>query len=142
MATPRSRRSRERFWWRFLLASVIIMAVSAAATSISILNFFDSIAAEISPRTKGSVRHLTRSLPNLESGKPQNFLLVGSDKRAGAEFAEDKGRSDTTILIRVDPEKGLISMLSIPRDLKVEIPDVGTGKFNAAYVYGGTKADR
>ncbi|MGE0067904.1 MAG: LCP family protein, partial [Solirubrobacterales bacterium] len=52
-------------------------------------------------------------------------------------------RSDTTILIRVDPEKGLISMLSIPRDLKVEIPTeeggTFTGKFNEAYFYGGTK---
>lgn len=128
-----------RFWWRFVLASVIIMAVSAAATSISVLNFFDSIAAEISPENKRENNRLKRVLAEAKGGEPQNFLLVGSDKRAGAEFAEDKGRSDTTILIRVDPEKGLISMLSIPRDLKVEIPDVGTGKFNEAYFYGGIK---
>ncbi|HEX6665938.1 MAG TPA: LCP family protein [Solirubrobacterales bacterium] len=129
----------KRFWWRFLLASVIIMAVSAAATSISILNFFDSIAAEISPENKKIRTALDKVLAQPESGKPQNFLLVGSDKRAGAEFTEDKGRSDTAILIRVDPNKGLISMLSIPRDLQVEIPGVGTGKFNEAYFYGGTK---
>jgi polyisoprenyl-teichoic acid--peptidoglycan teichoic acid transferase len=129
----------KRFWWRFLLASVIIMAVSAAATSISILNFFDSIAAEISPANKKVRTQLEKVLAEAKGGEPQNFLLVGSDKRAGAEFVEDKGRSDTTILIRVDPEKGLISMLSIPRDLKVEIPGLGTGKFNEAYFYGGTK---
>lgn len=132
-----------RFWWRFVLASVIIMAVSAAATSISILNFFDSIAAEISPANKRVRSALDKVLVEAKGGEPQNFLLVGSDKRAGAEFAEDKGRSDTTILIRVDPEKGLISMLSIPRDLKVEIPTeeggTFTGKFNEAYFYGGTK---
>jgi len=129
----------KRFWWRFLLASLIIMAVSAAATSISILNYFDSIAAEISPENKKIRTALDEVLAQPESGKPQNFLLVGSDKRAGAEFAEDKGRSDTAILIRVDPGKGLISMLSIPRDLQVEIPGGGTGKFNEAYFYGGTK---
>ena len=128
-----------RFWWRFVLASVIIMAVSAAATSISVLNFFDSIAAEISPENEKEKNRLEEVLAEAKGGEPQNFLLVGSDKRAGAEFSEDKGRSDTTILIRVDPSKGLISMLSIPRDLKVEIPDVGTGKFNEAYFYGGTK---
>ncbi|MDX6623660.1 MAG: polyisoprenyl-teichoic acid--peptidoglycan teichoic acid transferase [Solirubrobacterales bacterium] len=129
----------QRFWWRFVLASLIIMAVSAAATSISVLNFFDSIAAEISPENKRVRTQLEKVLAEAKGGEPQNFLLVGSDKRAGAEFAEDKGRSDTTILIRVDPEKGLISMLSIPRDLKVEIPGLGTGKFNEAYFYGGTK---
>jgi LCP family protein required for cell wall assembly len=43
------------------------------------------------------------------------------------------------MLIRLDPDKDLISMMSIPRDLKVEIPGVGTGKFNEAYFYGGTK---
>jgi LCP family protein required for cell wall assembly len=129
----------KRFWWRFLLASVIIMAVSAAATSISVLNFFDSIADGIAPANKKVRTELEKVLAEAKGGEPQNFLLVGSDKRAGAEFVEDKGRSDTTILIRVDPEKGLISMLSIPRDLKVEIPGLGTGKFNEAYFYGGTK---
>ena len=43
------------------------------------------------------------------------------------------------MLLRLDPEKGLISVLSIPRDLKVEIPEFGTEKFNAAYSDGGPK---
>ncbi len=128
-----------RFWWRFMLASVVILSVSAAATSVSVINFFDSFANEIQPKNKKLKSALEKVLVDAKVGEPQNFLLVGSDKRAGAEFAEDKGRSDTAILIRIDPEVGLISMLSIPRDLKVEIPGVGTGKFNEAYFYGGTK---
>ena len=128
-----------RYWWRFLLAGVVIVAVSAAATSIAVLNYFDDVASAISPENKKEKNRLEEVIVDAKGGEPQNFLLIGSDKRAGAEFAEDKGRSDTTILIRIDPGKGLISMLSIPRDLKVEIPDVGTGKFNEAYFYGGTK---
>jgi len=128
-----------RFWWRFLLAGALIVVVSAGATSIAVLNYFDAVANEISPENKREQSELEKVLAEAEGGEPQNFLLVGSDKRAGAEFAQDKGRSDTTILIRVDPEKQLISMLSIPRDLKVEIPNVGTGKFNEAYFHGGTK---
>lgn len=128
-----------RFWWRFVLASVIIMAVSAAATSISVLNFFDSIADGIEPANQKEKDRLAEVLAEAKGGEPQNFLLVGSDLRAGDAAFGDKGRSDTTILIRVDPDKGLISMLSIPRDLKVEIPGYGTGKFNEAYFYGGTK---
>jgi LCP family protein required for cell wall assembly len=129
----------QRFWWRFLLAGAIIVAVSAAATSIAVLNYFDDVASAISPANKKVKSALEEVLKQPQGGEPQNFLLLGSDKRAGAEFAEDKGRSDTTILIRVDPEKGLISMLSIPRDLKVEIPNFGTGKFNEAYTVGGAK---
>jgi LCP family protein required for cell wall assembly len=127
------------FWWRFTLAAVLIVAISAAATASSILLYIDSIAEAIGPQNNKIQKKLNRFLADAESGGPENFLLVGSDKRAGAEFAEDQGRSDTTMLIRLDPDKQLISMMSIPRDLKVEIPDVGTGKFNEAYFYGGTK---
>lgn len=126
-----------RFWWRFALASVLIVAVSAAATATSILLYIDSIAEAIAPENNKIQKRLNRFLADAEVGGAQNFLLVGSDKRANE--AEDPGRSDTTMLIRLDPDKQLISMMSIPRDLKVEIPDVGTAKFNEAYSYGGTK---
>jgi polyisoprenyl-teichoic acid--peptidoglycan teichoic acid transferase len=129
----------KRFWWRFLLASVLIVAVSASTTATAALRYIDSIAEEIGVENKKEKKRLDKFLETAEDGEPQNFLMVGSDKRAGAEFVEDKGRSDTAMLVRLDPEKGLISMMSIPRDLKVEIPGVGTGKFNEAYFYGGTK---
>ncbi len=129
----------KRYWWRFLLAAVLIITVSASTTATAALLYIDSIAEEIGVENKKENERLNKFLANAEDGEPQTFLMVGSDKRAGAEFAEDKGRSDTAMLVRLDPEKGLISMMSIPRDLKVEIPGVGTGKFNEAYFYGGTK---
>ena len=43
------------------------------------------------------------------------------------------------MLLRLDPDRNAIAVMSIPRDLKVEIPGVGTEKFNAAYTYGGPK---
>ncbi|HEX5984306.1 MAG TPA: LCP family protein [Solirubrobacterales bacterium] len=129
----------KRFWWRFLLASFLIVAVSAGTTAAVALLYIDSIAEAIGPENDRLQKRLDNILQKAEEGDPQNFLLVGSDKRAGAEFAEDKGRSDTAMLVRLDPGKDLISMMSIPRDLKVEIPGVGTGRFNEAYFYGGTK---
>jgi LCP family protein required for cell wall assembly len=128
-----------RFWWRFILAAVLIVAVSASTTATAALRYIDSIAEEIGVENEKENERLNRFLADADDGAPQNFLMIGSDKRAGAEFAEDKGRSDTAMLVRLDPEKDLISMMSIPRDLKVEIPGVGTGKFNEAYFYGGTK---
>jgi polyisoprenyl-teichoic acid--peptidoglycan teichoic acid transferase len=124
-----------RFWWRFVLASVLIVAVSAAATATSVLLYIDSIAEAIGPQNNKIQKTVDQFLT--DAGGAQIFLIIGSDKRANE--AEDPGRSDTTMLVRIDPEKQLISMMSIPRDLKVEIPEYGTAKFNEAYSYGGTK---
>jgi polyisoprenyl-teichoic acid--peptidoglycan teichoic acid transferase len=127
-----------RFWWRFVLASVLIVAVSAGATATSVLLYIDSIAQALGHNDKLHNK-LNRALANVHPGDPQNILILGSDKRAGEEFEEDPGRSDTTILLRLDPEKDSIAVMSIPRDLKVEIPGYGTGKFNEAYTDGGPK---
>jgi LCP family protein required for cell wall assembly len=129
---------RKRFWWRFTLAAVLIVAVSAAATASGILLYVDSIAAEL-----GHNNHLhnklQRALAQIHPGEPQTILILGSDKRASSEFEEERGRSDTTILLRIDPDQERIAVMSIPRDLKVEIPGFGTEKFNAAYSDGGPK---
>jgi LCP family protein required for cell wall assembly len=61
--------------------------------------------------------------------------MLGSDQREGA--LEDDKRSDTTMLLRLDPEDGVISLLSLPRDLSVSIPGYGQDKLNAAYSAGG-----
>ena len=127
-----------RFWWRFTLASVVIVAVSAAATATSVLVYLDSIAEALSHNDVYSSK-LQRYLQTVDGGEAQNILILGSDKRAGPEFEEDPGRSDTTMLIRLDPDRDAIAVFSIPRDLKVEIPGYGTGKFNEAYAYGGPK---
>jgi polyisoprenyl-teichoic acid--peptidoglycan teichoic acid transferase len=127
-----------RFWWRFVLASVLIVGISATATTTSVLLYIDSIAQALGHNDRLHNK-LDRALANVHPGEPENILILGSDKRAGEEFEEDPGRSDTTILLRLDPEKDSIAVMSIPRDLKVEIPEYGTGKFNEAYTYGGPK---
>ncbi|MGE5229096.1 MAG: LCP family protein [Deltaproteobacteria bacterium] len=73
-----------------------------------------------------------RPLPD----KPMNILLIGSDK---STVPGDPGRSDTQMLVRLDPETKSISMLSLPRDLLVDIPGYGQDKMNTAYSYGGPK---
>jgi polyisoprenyl-teichoic acid--peptidoglycan teichoic acid transferase len=126
----------KRFWLRFTLASVLIIAVSAAATATSILLYLDSIAHALSHNNVYSSK-LHRYLSTVNGGDPENILILGSDKRAGPQ--EDSGRSDTTMLLRLDPDRNAIAVMSIPRDLKVEIPGYGTGKFNEAYSLGGPK---
>jgi polyisoprenyl-teichoic acid--peptidoglycan teichoic acid transferase len=127
---------KKRYWWRFTLASVIIVAVAAAATASAVLLYIDSIAHALG-HNKALHHELENILPTVHGGEPETILILGSDIRP--EFGEEYGRSDTTILLRLDAEQNLISVMSIPRDLKTEIPGHGTDKFNAAYADGGPK---
>jgi polyisoprenyl-teichoic acid--peptidoglycan teichoic acid transferase len=127
---------RKRYWWRFTLASAVIVSVTAAATAASILLYIGSIANALS-HNNVLRNKVQRILAQTNGGEPENIVILGSDKRANEP--EDPGRSDTTILLRLDPDQNAIALMSIPRDLKVEIPGYGTGKFNEAYSYGGPK---
>ena len=64
-------------------------------------------------------------------------LVIGSDKRQGDGVNDS--RSDTLMLVRIDPQTHYISLLSLPRDLWVDIPGYGENKINAAYEQGGVK---
>lgn len=57
------------------------------------------------------------------AGEPENFLLIGSDQRES-----EAARSDTIMILRIDPETGQAQALSFQRDLMVEI--AGTGQEN------------
>ncbi len=70
---------------------------------------------------------------------PLNILLLGVDQvdcRYGDEQPEAATRTDTMILVRVDPQTKQVAMLSIPRDLLVYIPGHGAAKINTAHVWG------
>lgn len=64
---------------------------------------------------------------------PYYTLLLGSDDRENGEPA----RTDTMMLARVDPLGNKVTLISIPRDSKVEIDGHGTQKVNAAFAIGG-----
>ncbi|VAW37233.1 hypothetical protein MNBD_CHLOROFLEXI01-4813 [hydrothermal vent metagenome] len=62
-----------------------------------------------------------------------NILLMGIDRRPGQSFIS---RTDTMMLVSIDPVTESISILSIPRDLYVLIPGRGRDRINTAFVYG------
>ena len=61
-----------------------------------------------------------------------NFIAVGVDQRSDGELT----RTDTLMLGNIDVVKRRLSVVSIPRDLVVDIPDYGFDRINTAYVYG------
>ncbi|TFB19303.1 transcriptional regulator LytR [Filobacillus milosensis] len=69
----------------------------------------------------------------LENEESINILLLGVDKREG-----DKGRSDTMMLLSLNPHTNEMLKFNIPRDTYVEIPGVGMDKINHAYAFGGS----
>lgn len=73
--------------------------------------------------------------PVTEATKQLNILLLGSDKRPW----ETGFRTDTIILVSLDPAKGTVSLLSFPRDLYVNIPGWTTDRINTAFFHGGFK---
>jgi LCP family protein required for cell wall assembly len=62
-----------------------------------------------------------------------NILLMGIDRRPGEAFIS---RTDTMMLVSIDPTTESVSILSIPRDLYVAIPGLGQDRINTAFVYG------
>lgn len=67
-----------------------------------------------------------------------NILLVGIDRRPGEAFVS---RTDSMMVISVNPETDSMSILSIPRDLYVQIPGYGQDRINTAMVYGSREGD-
>lgn len=130
-------------WKRFAIAGVLIAVLSGAATATVALNKITTLAGDVFPGA--SKINAPKGLVTPEyGGGPQTFLILGSDRRSGSKNSEERGatpHSDTILLVRFDPEQGQTSVLSIPRDLLVNITtpsgqvDVDQ-KINAAYTIG------
>ena len=76
------------------------------------------------------------------TGDDLTFLVIGSDSRAGLDDLTHFGtvggaRGDVIMLVRFDSSTSAVQILSIPRDLYVDIAGHGQNRINAAYAFGG-----
>jgi LCP family protein required for cell wall assembly len=138
-------------WKRFAVASTLIILLVAGATATVAENTVTDLRNKLFPSShvvkvaKGIVRE------EEYSGGPVTYLILGSDRREKSVDVYDRSdppHSDTILLVRFDPNQGQTSVLSIPRDLLVNIKSrrgayYPQEKINAAYTYGaqegGTK---
>ncbi len=125
---PRTRRGA---LWRFFLGALLVIGATAATTAVAGLLQFKQLAADLS--VNPALPNANVTLPN--PGQPQTILIIGSDHRAGEPFKS--ALTDTMLLVRLNGGSQTINVISIPRDLQVDIPGVGTGKLNSAYSVGG-----
>jgi LCP family protein required for cell wall assembly len=87
------------------------------------------------PTVQPTPEVVTQPQPVLDNLESSTFLLLGSDTRGGTSF-----RTDTILIGIVRPADGQVSLISVPRDLWVNIPAVGMQRINTAYQsgeYGG-----
>ncbi|WP_372791343.1 LCP family protein [Paraconexibacter sp.] len=131
---------------RAVLGGLAITLLVAVATATAGLLQIKGIADKIPeiPGLEVSSGSKDPGVTRADAGDPRTFLLLGSDRRYSDLKKNNKAlkkslpaRSDTMMLVRVDPDEDVTTVLSIPRDLKVVIPGHGTSKLNDAYALGG-----
>ena len=122
---------RPGIWKKLLIGAALVIFASAGATTVAAFHEVDKVvdAFKDNPALK-----LGNQLADTDPGKPQTLMILGSDRRPKDNVEGGAGaRSDTIMLVRLDPDKDATALMSLPRDLKVEIPGHGTDKINAAY---------
>ena len=120
---------------------VLIVAIFLIALCVSIFTLVnlvrsawpDGLGLQSSPVGGIGVGAEHVEYPRWNGKERINILVLGIDQRPGES---GPWRTDTLIVVSVDPQSKSAGLLSIPRDLWVEIPGVGMERVNTAYVYG------
>ncbi|HEU4721383.1 MAG TPA: LCP family protein [Gemmatimonadaceae bacterium] len=129
---------RGGLWLKFLLAACMIVVLSAGVTATVGLNTVQGFVDDL--KQGGTIPGASAVISDAAAGDPQTLLLIGSDHRYGDDTRN--ARSDTMMLVRLDPKADVTTVLSIPRDLKVDFTVPGGGlrvgaKINETYTDGG-----
>ena len=113
----------------------VVMLREAAGTRRNLAAIVVTPAPSASPAPGASPLITLPTLEPTPAGEdgPVTVLLLGTDRRPGEEVTP---RSDAMLLVRVDPGRQRVAVLSLPRDLWVTIPGHGQNRLNAAYLWG------
>jgi LCP family protein required for cell wall assembly len=133
-----------RPWWfarRVLAAAIGIVLISGGASAYFALDEVSKVVEAL--RESKPVELRPDTLAPTSKGGPETLLLVGNDERPPPKSNPNgavEPHSNEMLLVRVDPSKPTISMLSIPRELQVTFTapngQVITNRINSAYTYG------
>jgi len=137
---PRSapRRPRQIRWSREItIALVVIILFLVVWAAIGYLVFRGGVKDANARLPQSAKRALTPDGGSILS-TPTAVLLLGTDHSLAASRAGDQ-HSDSITLLRTDPSHHRLYYLSIPRDLRVDIPGYGAAKINTAFQVGGPR---
>lgn len=130
---------RRKAWKIFWIVIGVIVVVGLFVCGMIYKNLRDASSNMYTPVAKQTASNKGRNLDTLLSEKkPINILLLGID--TGAMGRHWKGRTDTMMMMSINPKTNTTRITSIPRDSNAIFPDFkqyGVTKMNSAYTLGG-----
>lgn len=121
-------------WGKSVLAAILIVCAVATAVTVLLIGQVQQIGLAKTPPLP-----IEGLVTPAETGQPQTILLIGSDRRFEGNRLLD-ARSDSMMLVRLDPSAPTINVMNVPRDLAVMGPSGTEEKINQAYQRGGAAA--
>src|SRR3954468_14217784 len=127
------KKKKSKRWLKITGIVILLLVIGAGAYAYSIYNSLtNAVDTMHQPIDREKSEKRTEEI-TLTKQDPFSVLMLGVDEREG-----DSGRSDTMIVLTVNPNNNSVKMLSIPRDTRTEIIGKGTeDKINHAYAFGG-----
>lgn len=126
------RRRRKIRWDRVFLVLLLMLLTIVALTGATVYAYLNIMNSPVTTAAKPKERP-----PEMLTNRV-NILLLGVDDKDLENPGDNTRRSDTMMVASISPQDGTVSLLSLPRDTKVNIPGhKGYDKLNHAYAYGG-----
>lgn len=140
MATTKRKKSKKKSRLKKIFISVVSVLLVLGLVSCGYAYYLYHHATEKLSATYKTIGNESKSI---EHSEPFNILLLGVDTADSTRTDQWAGNSDTMILMTINPSKHTTTMLSLERDIMVDIEqDDGTtreAKLNSAYQTGGVK---
>ena len=135
----RKKRKKQPLWKKILITILILLTVIVGIGAFVAWRVYSDVQSSTNEMYEEAGHDQIRNKPVVvDDGKdPFSVLLMGID--TGDMGRTDQGRSDTMMLMTVNPNTKKTTIVSIPRDTYTEIVGKGTmDKINHAYAFGGT----
>lgn len=120
-------------WFKVVISIIALLTIGIGIFAFSVYKSLENTASSMhTPIDRANSDKRTTQI-DFKQQDPLSFLILGVDERPG-----DIGRSDSMIVLTVNPNDKSMQMVSIPRDTRTEI--IGKGfedKINHAYAFGG-----
>jgi LCP family protein required for cell wall assembly len=135
-ARDRTAVAGKRHWGRWIVLVVFGVLLLTIAWGVAGYVSVARAMQDANDRVPASVAPQLTKQDGLLLSKPSTILVLGTD--GGTQKGRSGSRrTDSIVLIHTDPSRRKLAYLSIPRDLRVDIPGHGTAKINAAFQFGG-----
>ena len=125
-----------------LIAAAVVLGLCLSGAGVAFA-YYQSLSSSLHDGIDPELASVLKAADNGKpyEGAPFYLLLMGtdgsSDRAASEEYAGDQFRSDSMMLVRIDPQGKKVAMVSLHRDTLVDMGEYGKNKLNAAHAFGG-----